>query len=136
MLFNDTVYNNITLWNESASVELVKKVAQITGLYSFTNSLDDILNQSVGDGGMCLSSGQKQCVALARAMLKEANIYILDEAFSAIDKNLKETIKDSLVSKLQDKTVIVVSHQLEKFDGFDSVYEIRDKHLSCIYRHG
>lgn len=85
---------------------------------------------------MCLSSGQKQCVALARAMLKEANIYILDESFSAIDKNLKETIKDSLVSRLQDKTVIVVSHQLEKFDGFDSVYEIRDKRLSCIYRHG
>jgi ABC-type transport system involved in cytochrome bd biosynthesis fused ATPase/permease subunit len=69
-------------------------------------------------------------------MVKEANIYILDESFSAIDKNLKETIKDSLVSRLQDKTVIVVSHQLEKFDGFDSVYEIRDKRLSCIYRHG
>jgi ABC-type bacteriocin/lantibiotic exporter with double-glycine peptidase domain len=68
-------------------------------------------------------------------MLKEANIYILDEAFSAIDKNLKETIKKSLITKLQNKTIIVVSHQLEKFDGFDRVYEIRDKHLNCIYRH-
>jgi ABC-type multidrug transport system fused ATPase/permease subunit len=135
MLFNDTVYNNITLWNEEASVEYVKKVAQITGLYSFTNSPVDILNQSIGDGGMCLSSGQKQCVALARAMLKEANIYILDEAFSAIDKNLKETIKDSLVSKLRDKTVIVVSHQLENFEQFDRVYEIRGKRLNCIYSH-
>ena len=134
MLFNDTVYNNITLWNEEASVEYVKKVAQITGLYSFTNSPVDI-NQSIGDGGMCLSSGQKQCVALARAMLKEANIYILDEAFSAIDKNLKETIKDSLVSKLRDKTVIVVSHQLENFEQFDRVYEIRGKRLNCIYSH-
>lgn len=135
MLFNDTVYNNITLWNEEASVEYVKKVAQIIGLYSFTNSPVDILNQSIGDGGMCLSSGQKQCVALARAMLKEANIYILDEAFSAIDKNLKETIKDSLVSKLRDKTVIVVSHQLENFEQFDRVYEIRGKRLNCIYSH-
>lgn len=135
MLFNDTVYNNITLWNEEASVEYVKKVAQISGLYSFTNSPVDILNQSIGDGGMCLSSGQKQCVALARAMLKEANIYILDEAFSAIDKNLKETIKDSLVSKLRDKTVIVVSHQLENFEQFDRVYEIRGKRLNCIYSH-
>ena len=135
MLFNDTVYNNITLWNEEASVEYVKKVAQITGLYSFTNSPLDILNQSIGDGGMCLSSGQKQCVALARAMLKEANIYILDEAFSAIDKNLKETIKDSLVSKLRDKTVIVVSHQLENFEQFNRVYEIRGKRLNCIYSH-
>ena len=135
MLFNDTVYNNITLWNEEASVEYVKKVAQITGLYSFTNSPVDILNHSIGDGGMCLSSGQKQCVALARAMLKEANIYILDEAFSAIDKNLKETIKDSLVSKLRDKTVIVVSHQLENFEQFDRVYEIRGKRLNCIYSH-
>lgn len=135
MLFNDTVYNNITLWNEEASVEYVKKVAQIIGLYSFTNSPVDILNQSIGDGGMCLSSGQKQCVALARAMFKEANIYILDEAFSAIDKNLKETIKDSLVSKLRDKTVIVVSHQLENFEQFDRVYEIRGKRLNCIYSH-
>lgn len=135
MLFNDTVYNNITLWNENASVEQVAKIAQITCLDSFTNTPVDIFNQSVGDGGMCLSSGQKQCVALARAMLKEANIYILDEAFSAIDKKLKEKIKDSLAPKLQDKTVIVVSHQLENFEQFDRVYEIRGKHLNCIYSH-
>jgi ABC-type multidrug transport system ATPase subunit len=74
-------------------------------------------------------------LALARAMLKEANIYILDEAFSAIDKNLKETIKDSLISKLRDKTVIVVSHQLKNFEQFDRVYEIRGKRLNCIYSH-
>ena len=84
---------------------------------------------------MCLSGEQKQCVALARALLKDSDIYIFNEAFSAIDKELKQDIATFLTSRLKNKTVIVVSHQLDAYDAFDAVYEIRNGGLNKIHCH-
>ena len=130
MLFNDTIFNNITLWNEHIAPERVKEVVKMVGLDKFIDVLDDL---KIGDAGMCLSGGQRQCVALARAILKDSNILILDEALSSIDKHLKHEIANSLAPQLKDKTVIVVSHQLENYTGFNRVYEIKGGCITQVY---
>ena len=130
MLFNDTIFNNITLWNEHIAPERVKEVVKMVGLDKFIDVLDEL---KIGDAGMCLSGGQRQCIALARAILKDSNILILDEALSSIDKHLKHEIANSLAPQLKDKTVIVVSHQLENYTGFNLVYEIKGGCITQVY---
>ena len=92
MLSNDSIYNNILLGNPHASTDEVYKVAKFVGIHDFIVSLPQGYKSYIGEQGMNLSGGQKQAIAIARALLKKAPILILDEATSGIDEDSEKRI--------------------------------------------
>lgn len=118
-IFNDTVENNITLFKDY-SRERVERVLQEVQLNEWIASLPDGMNHNCGENGIHLSGGEKQRIAIARALLRNSPILIMDEGTSALDNSTASKIEEILLS-LEDKLIIVVSHKLEpkflqKFD--------------------
>ena len=116
LLFNDTIYNNIALGRITAKEEDVYSVAKLVGLHDFIISTKDGYSSIVGELGMSLSGGQKQCISIARALLKDAPILILDEATSGIDKDTELMIVNNIQKLLPQKTLIVISHSAVVID--------------------
>ena len=119
MLFNDSIYNNILLGNPHASTDEVYKVAKLVGIHDFIVSLPQGYKSFIGEQGMNLSGGQKQAIAIARALLKKAPILILDEATSGIDEDSEKRIFANLKMVMQNKTMIVVAHSTSMLDCID-----------------
>jgi ABC-type multidrug transport system fused ATPase/permease subunit len=129
ILFNDTIYNNIALGNPNATAEEIINAAKLAHIHDYIMSTPDKYDTCVGDRGSNLSGGQKQCVTLARAFLKNAQIYIYDEATSAIDIEHENKIKHSIEKILKDKTVIYITHRIYDIKGFDDVLIINDGNI-------
>lgn len=110
-LVNDTIRNNMTLL-ESVSEEDVIMAAKQSGIYDFIISLPNGFNTRVGENGVKLSGGQKQRIAIARILLRNTPIVILDEATAALDNNTEEYIIDKFYETLKGRTVIIISHRL------------------------
>ena len=111
-LFSDTIKNNIKFGNENATDEEVIKAAKKAivhdNIINFTNKYDTIL----GERGITLSGGQKQRVSIARALIKNAPILLLDDCLSAVDTETEEAILNSLTEYCKNKTTILVSHRV------------------------
>ncbi|WP_320814160.1 ABC transporter ATP-binding protein [Flavobacterium sp.] len=111
-LFSDTIKNNIKFGNEKATddevIEAAKKAVVHDNIINFTNKYDTIL----GERGITLSGGQKQRVSIARALIKNAPILLLDDCLSAVDTETEEAILNSLTEYCKDKTTILVSHRV------------------------
>lgn len=110
VLFNDTVFNNIALAVDKASVDDVKEAARKAGIHEFIMSLPDSYNTVVGDRGSRLSGGQKQQIALARAFLKDAPILILDEATASLDSKTATSIMDVIAELMQSRSTLLITH--------------------------
>lgn len=110
VLFNDSILENIRIGNCQSDFENVKKVANIVGLHDFINSLPLKYNTIVGDQGMNLSNGQRQKIAIARAILRNSPILILDEATNSMDTASESCIYDILKQLYKERTIIVISH--------------------------
>lgn len=110
-LVNDTIRNNMTLL-ESISEEDVIMAAKQSGIYDFIISLPNGFNTRVGENGVKLSGGQKQRIAIARILLRNTPIVILDEATAALDNNTEEYIIDKFYETLKGRTIIIISHRL------------------------
>ena len=111
-LFSDTIKNNIKFGNENATdnevIEAAKKAVVHNNIINFTNQYDTIL----GERGITLSGGQKQRVSIARALIKNAPILLLDDCLSAVDTETEEAILNSLTQYCKNKTTILVSHRV------------------------
>ena len=123
-LLQDTISYNISLGNDKYSKEDVIGAAQKAHLHDFIMSLPDQYDTMIGDRGVLLSNGQKQCIALARAFLKDAPIYILDEATSAMDPELETSILNELANSFPKKTIIIITHRISTSLGADFVYVV------------
>lgn len=126
LLLQDTIFYNISLGNSKYSKEEVIKAAQKAHIHDFILSLPDQYDSMIGDRGILLSTGQKQCIALARAFLKDAPICILDEATSALDPELETSVLNEFTNASPKKTVIVITHRVSTSLGADLVYVIDD----------
>jgi ATP-binding cassette subfamily B protein len=111
-LFSDSIKNNIKFGNENATdqevIEAAKQAIVHDNIMQFANQYDTIL----GERGITLSGGQKQRVSIARAMIKDAEILLLDDCLSAVDTETEELILSNLLSFCQDKTTLIVSHRV------------------------
>ena len=111
-LFSDTIRNNLRFGNSNATEEQIidacQKAVVHNNIIEFTNQYDSVL----GERGVSLSGGQRQRVSIARALLKEAEIYLLDDCLSAVDTDTEEKILTNLRDTLKGKTVIIVSHRV------------------------
>ena len=120
MLFHDTIYNNITLGCESTMEEVVE-AAKTANIYDFVVSLPDGFNHIVGDRGAVLSGGQRQRVSIARAVLRNAPVLVLDEATSAMDTESERLIQQSVGELARQRTVVMIAHRLSTVRDADCI---------------
>lgn len=133
ILFNDTLYNNIVFDNnENAKLLNISKLCE----------LDDILDSNLGfnmlieENGFNLSGGQKQRIVLARSLIKNFKILIIDEGLNQVDIDLERRILKNLFKEYNTKTIIVISHRLDNLDLFDSLIEFKDGKVKEVKRNG
>ncbi|MFW6131919.1 MAG: ABC transporter ATP-binding protein, partial [Candidatus Aminicenantaceae bacterium] len=112
ILFNDTVRNNIAYGIENVSKERIKKAAKAAEAHDFIMKLPQKYDTIIGEKGGTLSSGQRQRLAIARAMLKNPPILILDEATSALDSESEKFVQKALANLMKNRTTIVIAHRL------------------------
>ena len=121
VLFNDTLYNNLAYGRPSASEAEVKHAARQAHLDDFINSLPDGYDTKVGERGLKLSGGEKQRVAIARVLLKNPPILILDEATSSLDSISEQVILDALNEVSRQRTTLVIAHRLSTIRDADTI---------------
>lgn len=122
LLWNDTIADNILYGAEDGSERQMIKAARLAQAHNFIIDLPQQYNSLIGEMACRLSEGQKQRIALARAVIKRPKILILDEAMSSIDSETEDKIVDSIREELKDSTVICVSHRLSTAKKMDLVY--------------
>jgi len=121
-LWNDTVENNIRYGKEDASLNEVLDVARLTGIDGFIEGLPQKYQTKIGENATLLSEGQKQRIAIARALIKNPAILILDEALSSLDLESEISILERLMSQRTNKTTIIISHRLNILNYIDWIY--------------
>ncbi|BDZ71316.1 hypothetical protein GCM10025861_18330 [Methanobacterium petrolearium] len=124
-LFNDTIYNNIKIGRVDASPEEVYEVARQANCHDFIQKLPDGYNTMVGEGGSTLSGGEKQRISVARAILKDAPIILLDEATASLDPENESKIQAAIRKLVKSKTVVVVAHRLYSISDADQILVIK-----------
>ena len=112
ILFNDTVFNNISYGLPDASQDDITKAAKAANALEFINALPDGFGTIIGEKGTRLSGGQRQRLSIARAILKNPDILILDEATSALDTESERKVQGAIDNLVKDRTVIVIAHRL------------------------
>ncbi len=123
-LFDDTVLNNIKYANENATDEDINNAAKMSFSDEFINNLPQKFDTLIGENGVRLSGGEKQRLSIARAMLKNSSIILLDEATSSLDAETEEKIQEALKSLTKDKTTIVIAHRLSTILNSNNIYVI------------
>ncbi|KAH7709322.1 hypothetical protein AAVH_23404 [Aphelenchoides avenae] len=120
-LFNDTIRFNIAFGRPNASDEDIKKAARTAAIHEFIESQPQGYDTVVGERGLRLSGGQKQRIAIARLVLKDADVVLLDEATSALDSATERSVQTSLASVCRAKTSVVVAHRLSTVVHADKI---------------
>jgi ATP-binding cassette, subfamily B, bacterial MsbA len=120
-LFNDTIRNNIAFSMSNASPEAVVEAARAAYVLEFAEDLPQGLDTVVGDRGSLLSGGQRQRVSIARALLKDAPVLILDEAMSALDTASERQIQAALDKLVRNRTTLVIAHRLSTVEQADRI---------------
>lgn len=120
-LFHDTVENNIRFGNPAATHAQIAEAAKKAGCHDFIQRLPEGYNTVIGEGGSTLSGGEKQRVSIARAILKNASIIILDEATASVDPENEHFIQQAISELTAGKTVIVIAHRLATVEHADQI---------------
>ena len=126
LLFNDTVRNNIAYGRPDIPQEEVEKVAKAADAHDFIMKLPQGYDTIIGEQGVLLSGGQRQRISIARALLKDAPILILDEATSSLDTESEREVQQALDRLMANRTVLVIAHRLSTVRGADRILVISD----------
>ena len=121
VLFNDTLYRNVTMGRMDIPEEEVMRALEVANLGDFVATLPEGLQHAVGDRGLNLSGGQRQRISIARAVVRNAPILILDEATSAMDTESEKSVQEALDRVMKDRTVLVVAHRLTTIRNADKI---------------
>lgn len=130
MLFQDSILNNIRIGKPSACLDEVVEAAKKAGCHDFIMELPDGYDTVPGEGGSTLSGGEKQRIAIARALIKDAPIVLLDEVTANIDVENEVKIQSALQELLKNKTVIMIAHKLSTIQDVDQILVIEDGSIS------
>lgn len=125
-LFKDSIYNNVAIGRKGALRDDVKKALSLTQCDDIIDELPDGINTVIGSEGTYLSGGQQQRIALARAVLKDAPIIILDEATALADPENEYLIQKAISEITKDKTVIMIAHRLSSVKNVDKIYVVEN----------
>lgn len=125
-LVNDTIENNIKLGKPDATHEEVVRAAKDASCHEFITELENSYDTFVGEGGSTLSGGEKQRISIARALLKDTSIILLDEATASLDADNEHEIRKSLDKLIKNKTVITIAHKLNTIKNYDQIIVMSD----------
>ena len=135
ILFNDTIFNNITFGVEGATMEQVIAAAKIANAHDFIMEKEDGYNTNIGDRGGKLSGGQRQRISIARAILKNPPILILDEATSALDTESEKLVQEALDRLTSSRTTIAIAHRLSTIKNADEICVLHEGRIVERGRH-
>ncbi|UTC75410.1 ABC transporter ATP-binding protein [Treponema sp. OMZ 792] len=135
VLFNDTVYNNILVGNKDATKEQVLAAAKAARCHDFIEKLPEGYDTVIGENGYTLSGGERQRLSIARALLKDAPIILLDEATAALDPENETLIQEALTKLVKNKTVIVIAHRLRTVEHADKIVVLKEGKIEEIGTH-
>lgn len=121
ILFNDTIANNISLGNTDATLEEITNAAKIANAHNFIAQKEEGYQTNIGDRGMKLSGGERQRITIARAVLSNPPILILDEATSSLDTESERLVQDAINNLMQNRTSVVIAHRLSTIRNADEI---------------
>ena len=123
-MFDDTIFNNLAYADKDASIDKVKRAAELSFANEFIEKLPDGYHTTIGENGVRLSGGEKQRLSIARAILKESSIILLDEATSSLDADTENKIQKAINFLTRGRTTIVIAHRLSTILNSDMIYVI------------
>ena len=135
MLFDDTVRANIAYANLNASEEEIKRACEFAAASDFINDLPKSYDTLIGENGIRLSGGQKQRISIARAVLKNAPIILLDEATSSLDSESEEKVQNAIINLTKNKTTLVIAHRLSTIIRADKIFVLNQGEIADIGTH-
>lgn len=135
ILFNDSISSNIKLGNPSADMSQVEEAARIANAHDFIIGKDDGYDTNIGDRGSKLSGGERQRLTIARAILKNPPILILDEATSSLDTESERLVQDAINKMMQNRTSIVIAHRLSTIRHADEIIVLQKGRIVERGRH-
>ena len=143
ILFNDSIKNNICYGKPKANIENIKRASELANATEFIESLPMKFDAQIGEKGTMLSGGQRQRISIARAILKNPEILILDEATSSLDSESEAKVQKAVDQLIADRTVIVIAHRLSTIINADNILVFEDgeivdqgSHIDLINKDG
>lgn len=121
ILFNDTIYGNITMGMKNVNMDDVVAAARVANAHEFIEKLKNGYDTNIGDRGVKLSGGQRQRISIARAVLKNPPVMILDEATSSLDTESERLVQEALINLMKNRTSIVIAHRLSTIKHADEI---------------
>ena len=134
-LFDDTVISNIAYANLDASKEEVMEAAKLAAAEDFINNLPNKLETVIGENGVRLSGGQKQRLSIARALLKNSPIILLDEATSSLDAESENQVQQAISNLTKNKTTIIIAHRLSTIMNADIIFVLSNGEIAASGKH-
>jgi subfamily B ATP-binding cassette protein MsbA len=121
ILFNDSIFNNIAFGREGVTMEEVTQAAITANAHDFISAMEKGYDTQIGDRGVLLSGGQRQRICLARAVLGNPPIMLLDEATSSLDTESEKIVQDALTNLMRHRTSLVIAHRLSTIQNADHI---------------
>lgn len=121
VLFNDTVFNNIKIGKKDAIEEEVIEAAKLANCDDFIKNMPEGYDTEIGENGWTLSGGERQRISIARALLKDAPIILLDEATASLDVENETKIQSAITKLIEDKTLLIIAHRMRTIKGADKI---------------
>jgi ATP-binding cassette subfamily B protein len=129
-LFSDSIKANLSFASDIKDQKILEKFAAYASIHEEIKALPDGYDTLVGERGVTLSGGQKQRITIARALLKQPEIMILDDCLSAVDVNTEQSILAYLQNELSDKTTVIITHRIYSLLSFDKILVLDDGKIS------
>lgn len=134
-LFSGTIIENLKIGNQNATYEEIVSVCKVVGIHDTIDRLQNKYLSFIEEKGGNLSGGEKQRLAIARALLSDSDIYIFDEATSNLDSFSEKIIQDLIFKKIQNKTVIIIAHRISTIVNCDRICLIKDGEIKELGSH-
>ena len=130
MLFRDTILENIRLGRRGATDEEVYAAAKAARCNEFVRDLSEGYQTMVGENGSTLSGGERQRISIARALLKDAPVILLDEATASLDVENETAVQEAISRLVKNKTVLIIAHRMRTVTGADKIIVLSDGHVA------
>ena len=134
-LFSDTIAHNIAFASDTDDPSVIEEAARLSDVHENISEFTEGYNTILGERGVTVSGGQKQRISIARALMKDANILILDDAVSAVDLRTEKAILENLRRIRKGKTTILIAHRISTVEGMDKIIFLDDGRVSAVGTH-